>query len=63
MTQDRNYPIPVIQERLARHGQDLKAIDGMEWLAQAVELLRTEAAAVPPPVERVDTIPEYIYPH
>ena len=62
MSNDRTYPTPVIQEQLARHGQDL-SVAGMEWLAQVVELLRIEAGAVPPPVERIDTVPEYIYPH
>jgi hypothetical protein len=63
VTQDRNYPIAVIQDRLAQHGQDLESIAAVRWLAEVVELLRTEADTVPPPVERIDTIPEYIYPH
>ena len=63
MTQDRNYDVPVIQDGLGRHADDLQSVEGLEWLAQVVELLRIEAGVVPPPVERVDTIPEYIYPH
>lgn len=60
---DRNYPLPTIQRHLAVHRRDLDAIPGLNWLAQVVDVLCEEAAVVPPPVERVDSIPEYIYPH
>lgn len=63
MSEMRSYPIEVIREQLGRHRQHARAAQGGEWLAEVVELLRSEAAVVPPPVERVDTIPEYVYPH
>lgn len=63
MSEERNYPISVIQEALERHLQDAKAAKGAGWMVEVVNLLKREAVTVPPPVERADTIPEYIYPH
>lgn len=63
MSEERNYPVSIIQEALERHLQDAKAAKGTGWMVQVVDLLRREAASVPAPVERTDTIPAYIYPH
>ena len=63
MINRHNYPIEVIRDRLARHVQDLEGRAGLEWLARVVDLCRQEASAIPPPIERVETVPEYIYPH
>ncbi|MDP1965604.1 MAG: hypothetical protein Q8K93_25775 [Reyranella sp.] len=63
MSEERNYPIFVIQEALERHLQDSNAARGGGWMVQVMDLLKRGAATVPPPVERTDTIPKYIYPH
>ena len=63
MSEERNYPTEVIRELLVRHRRDVQAVGGNEWLAKVIELLGNEVTAVPPPVEQVDTIPKYIYPH
>ena len=63
MSEERTYPVAVIQEALERHLQDAKAARGGAWMAQVIDLLSREAAAVPAPVEPPDTIPAYIYPH
>lgn len=62
MTDKPRYPKEIIQASLDRHLLDAKA-DAPAWLAQVIELLRDHVAAIPPPVEHVDSIPEYIYPH
>lgn len=63
MSEERNYPVPVIQEALQRHLEDAGAVAGEEWLVDVLALLTKEAAIVPPPVERADAIQDYIYPH
>lgn len=63
LLKDRNYPIKVIRDRLGRHVQDLEGIEELEWLARVVDLCRKEASSIPPLVESVEAVPEYIYPH
>jgi len=63
MSEERDYPITVIQQSLERHEGDAQAVKGLAWLADVVRLLKHETAVVPAPIEQVDTIPEYIYPH
>lgn len=63
MSDERDYPVAMIQEALGRHQKDARAVKGLGWLAEAVGLLKQETAVVPPLEERVDSIPEYIYPH
>lgn len=63
LLKDRNYPTKVIRDRLGRHAKDLEGIEELEWLARVVDLCRKEASSIPPPVESVEAVPEYIYPH
>ena len=63
MSEERNYPVAVIQETLDRHLQDAKAMRDAAWMAKVVALLVREVASVPAPVQRTDTIPAYLYPH
>lgn len=63
MSDEREYPVAVIQEAIRRHQADVQAVGGLGWLAEVVGLLRQETAVVPPLEERLDSIPEYIYPH
>lgn len=62
MSEERNYPVSVIRHALQRHLDDAKAA-GNGWMAEVIALLIEEAAAVPPPAERTETLPDYIYPH
>ncbi len=63
MSEERAYPLDVIRELLNKQQQDVAKVEGVEWLARVVEVLKNEAAAVPLPEDEADTIPEYIYPH
>ncbi len=63
MSEERNYPVPVIEETLARHHRDAKAMRDAPWMAEVIELIMREAGAVPAATQRVDTIPAYLYPH
>lgn len=63
MSEERTYPIEIIREQLARHQRDAWAVGAIEWLAEIIDLLAKEAATVPPPEQRVESIPKYIYPH
>jgi len=60
---DRHYPIKAIRNRLRQHAKDLDGIEELEWLARVVDLCRREVASIPPLVESVEAVPEYIYPH
>lgn len=62
MSEDWDHPTDVIRAQLDRHLADA-ATDDAPWLAQVIEILRDHVAMIPPPVEHVDSIPEYIYPH
>lgn len=62
MSEDPLYPTETIRAHLDRHLADA-GTDDAAWLAQVIEVLRDHVAAIPPPAERVDSIPEYIYPH
>lgn len=63
MSEERNYPTDVVRTALERHLQDARSATGQRWLADVIALLAREAAAIQPPVERTDTLREYIYPH
>ena len=63
MSEQRRYPSEVIRACLDRHLLDAKGAENVAWLAQVIEVLRDDVAAIPPPDERVDSIPEYVYPH
>lgn len=63
MSEERNYPVAVIGQALDRHHRDAKAMREAPWMAEVIELIRREAASVPAPEQRVDTIPAYLYPH
>lgn len=63
MSEERNYPVAVIEQALDRHYQDAKAMREAPWMAEVIELIMHEAASVPAPEQRVDTIPAYLYPH
>ncbi|HQT15756.1 MAG: hypothetical protein B7Y08_29730 [Rhodospirillales bacterium 24-66-33] len=63
MSEERTYGVAVIAETLERHLRDAKAMRGTPWMAEVVDLLMREAAFVPAPVQRTDTIPTYLYPH
>lgn len=62
MSEKPRYPNDIIQASLDRHLLDART-GNAAWLAQVIEVLRDDVAAIPPPVERVENIPEYIYPH
>lgn len=63
MSEERNYPVAVIEQALDRHHRDAKAMRDAPWMAEVIELIMHEAASVPTPEQRVDTIPAYLYPH
>jgi hypothetical protein len=63
MSEERDYPIAVIRRELERHLEDAKAAKAAPWMIEVIALLVKEAAAVPAPAERSETIPTYIYPH
>lgn len=63
LVKDRNYPIKLVRDRLRRHAKDLEGVEELEWLARVVNLCRKEAPSIPPLVESVEAVPEYIYPH
>lgn len=63
MSEERTYPIEIIREQLARHQRDTRAAGAIEWLAEVIDILAKEAATVPAPEQRVESIPKYIYPH
>ncbi|WP_422002575.1 hypothetical protein [Reyranella sp.] len=63
MSEERDYPVTVIRRELQRHLEDARAAGAAPWTIEAIALLAQEAAAVPAPAERSETIPTYIYPH
>ncbi len=62
MSEERNYPVTILQQALQRHLDDAQAA-GHGWLVDVVALLIKEAALVPAPETRTETLPDYIYPH
>lgn len=63
MSEERDYPADIIRRELERHLEDAKAAKAAPWMIEAISLLLKEAAVVPAPAERSETIPTYIYPH
>lgn len=63
MSEERDYPAAVVRCGLERHLEDARAAKAAPWMIEAIALLAKEAAGVPAPAERSETIPTYIYPH
>ncbi len=63
MSEERDYPPTVLQHELRRYLEEAKAAKAAPWMIEVVALLMKEAAVVPAPAERSETIPTYIYPH
>lgn len=63
MSEERDYPATIIRRELERHLEDARSAKAPPWMIEVIALLVKEAAAVPPPAERSEMIPTYIYPH
>ena len=62
MSDVRAYPKEIVRAGLARHQGDAAA-SNVPWLSEVIAILSASLEAIPEPVEQVDTVPRYVYPH